>query len=229
LLSADQEQAAEVARQILEDKGVSPALRRDAFCVLLCSQAPQARSQLALDRLANPDAGIRNLALATLTGLEDPPYQTLRQGKVRLPLPEGESSSRQVRNQNQTPIVAEAPKGLQAAMLRPLLTDSDPTTVAYAGYLLALLGEPEGLEPLLRHWREHERKTESWMRLVYRAVSALGDDANVPLLEEIYRAMASDDSSNLRDFYWTIRVLDGPNALRLRKQMRQEVGMEKLQ
>ena len=32
----------------------------------------------------------------------------------------------------------------------------------------------------------------------------------------------------LGDFYWTIRIIDGPNVLRLRKQMRQEVGMTNL-
>ena len=32
----------------------------------------------------------------------------------------------------------------------------------------------------------------------------------------------------LPEFYWTIRVMEGPNALRLRKRIRQEVGMDRL-
>lgn len=41
--------------------------------------------------------------------------------------------------------------------------------------------------------------------------------------------MRKQGSYYIRDFYWTIRVMDGPNVLRLRKQMRDEVGMANLQ
>src|SRR5262249_13980235 len=126
------------------------------------------------------------------------------------------------------PIVPEPPRGLKAEMVRPLLDDPDPATAAGAGYLLALLGEERGLEPLLRYWREEVQTDESWRRLVYRALAALGDDRKVPLLEEIFHRFGKDDSSQVSEFYWTIRVLEGPNALRLRKEIRQKIGMDKL-
>jgi hypothetical protein len=125
------------------------------------------------------------------------------------------------------PIVPKAPAGLAAAPLRPLLTDRDPEVAAYAGYLLALLGEGDGLDRLLQHWSGRARTDTTWMRLVYRAIAAGNDDARVTVLETIYRRLQSAENE-LPEFYWTIRVMEGPNALQLRKQIRQEVGMDRL-
>jgi hypothetical protein len=229
LLAADPAQAGEAARQVVEDPSATPALRRDALAVLLASRGAEARTA-ARDYLSHADPGIRNLALATLAlGRDEPPYQYIREHKMYLNLPEGAIDYRGFNHGELKPIVPEAPKGLQPAVLRPLLKDPDPASAAYAGYLLAVLGEADGLGPLVRHWREGGGKDYSLTRLVYRAITALGGDANVPLLEEIFRNLSADGPSNVRDFYWTIRILDGPNALRLRKQIRQTVGMENLQ
>ena len=38
-----------------------------------------------------------------------------------------------------------------------------------------------------------------------------------------------DESYYAQDFYWTIRGIKGPNVLKLRKQMRDELGMAELQ
>ena len=43
--------------------------------------------------------------------------------------------------------------------------DADPEVAASAGYLLALLGEPDGMPPLLRYWREHAESPSDWDRL----------------------------------------------------------------
>jgi hypothetical protein len=125
-------------------------------------------------------------------------------------------------------IVPEPPKGLQPEVVRPLLRDANPRMAAQAGYLLALMKESDGLEPLVRYWRDHARTDDTWMRLVYRAIAALEDDGKVSILEEIYGLLRREEQANLRDFYWTIRPMEGPNALRLRKQMRNDVGMENL-
>ena len=53
-------------------------------------------------------------------------------------------------------------------------------------------------------------------------------DAFVPLLEEIYHGFPRDEPQRVQEFYWTIRALEGPNALRLRKQIRREFGMGNL-
>jgi hypothetical protein len=125
-------------------------------------------------------------------------------------------------------IEVNPPEGLTLEKIRPLLKDPDPESAALAGYLLATLGDPSGLDLLLRYWREHAHADEDWIRLVYRAVAALGDDGRVSLLEKIYGGFRQDEHYQLREFYWTIRAIDGPNALKLRKQIRKEVGMDNL-
>jgi hypothetical protein len=126
--------------------------------------------------------------------------------------------------------VPKVPAGLERDVVRELVRDSDPVTAAAAGYLLALLGDPAGLPALVRHWRESARDDGDWVRLVAMAVASLDDDARVPVLEEVYRELTREgsdrrDTSLIRDFYWTIRPLAGPNALRLRKAIRDEIGM----
>ncbi len=49
----------------------------------------------------------------------------------------------------------------------------------------------------------------------------------MPLLREIY-AKVREDRLNLREFYWTIRVMSGPEILKLRKEIRDEHGMSSL-
>ena len=117
-------------------------------------------------------------------------------------------------------------------MLRDLLAASpsagvDEETAAYAGYLACLLGRPEGMQPLAKYWREKARDDEQWKQLLARAAAALGDDALTPLLQEVYSAYGKE-SYSVREFYWTIRSIKGPNILKLRKQIRDEVGMDRL-
>ncbi len=62
--------------------------------------------------------------------------------------------------------------------------------------------------------------------MVYRAIAALNDPHSVPVLAEIFKHREEID---VRDFYWTIRTMKGPEILALRKQIRDEVGMDHLQ
>src|SRR5262249_26390082 len=87
------------------------------------------------------------------------------------------------------PSVPEAPRGLKPELVRPLLGDPDAEVAAHAGYLLALLGDVEGLPLLLGYWRRQTRADDDLLRLVYRAVAALGDDGQVRVLEEVYRSI----------------------------------------
>ncbi|HOQ88412.1 MAG TPA: hypothetical protein PLQ89_22135, partial [Phycisphaerae bacterium] len=103
----------------------------------------------------------------------------------------------------------------------------DPRAAARAAYLLATLKDSAGLDTLIRYWREQARDDHAVRRMVYRAITALNDDSRTAVLEEVYRTYAKDDYW-LRDFYWTIRSMSGPNVLALRKQIRDEVGMESL-
>ena len=59
-------------------------------------------------------------------------------------------------------------------LLGSVVTAAAQATAAYAGYLLCLLGEREGLDPLARYWRQHtDRRHDMWRKLVYRAIARL--------------------------------------------------------
>jgi hypothetical protein len=94
------------------------------------------------------------------------------------------------------------------------------------GYLLALMGDRSGMDSLLDYWRNN-REDQSAQRLVYRAAAALRADDMVPVLEEIYAGYAKQPYY-VREFYWTIRLIGGEGALKLRKRIRDEVGMQQL-
>ena len=124
------------------------------------------------------------------------------------------------------PIVPKPPDGLQVSQILPLLDDSDPAVAAEAGYLLALMGESRGLEPLLRYAQQQGKSDSPLQRLAYRAIAALDDSNQIPLLKKIYAGLSQYEVS---EFYWTIRIMTGPEILKFRKQIRDEVGMNQLQ
>jgi hypothetical protein len=217
--------AVEAAQTIFEDARTSHELRRDAFQIMLqCRNKAEGR-QAAIGALADRDAEVRRLALLALAD-EPSSFSSLREGQFHVRL---ENPTLDIRPHSEPgPIVPEVPRGLKPEALHRFLQDSDPRAAALAGYLLVLLGDENGLGPLLKIWRERAKTDPSWARLVYRAVAVLNDDGRVSLLEEIYRGYQRDDRYQLGEFYWTIRTMDGPNALRLRKRIRQEVGIENL-
>ena len=47
------------------------------------------------------------------------------------------------------------PEGLTLEDVRPLVGDANAEVAACAGYLMALLGDPAGMEPLVQYWRQH--------------------------------------------------------------------------
>jgi hypothetical protein len=121
------------------------------------------------------------------------------------------------------------PAGLSAEALRPLLQSGDPQTVLCAKYLLVLLGEADALPAILDHWKSLSEPDAATMQLVYRAVVAANDSRGLPVLESIYQKLKPEDERyRLRDFYWTVRIMTGPEALAFRKKIREEVGMENL-
>lgn len=124
-------------------------------------------------------------------------------------------------------IVVPAPSGLKPEWIRPMLKDTDLANAANAGYLLCLMGERAGLDPLVAYWRSTERRGSEQTTLVYRAVAALNDDSLVPILDEVYGTFEKRDYA-IREFYWTIRPMNGPNVLKLRKKIRDDVGMDRL-
>jgi len=107
-----------------------------------------------------------------------------------------------------------------------LLASPDAEVAALAGYLVTLLGEPDGLVPLLNYWRA-QSKNQELDRLVYRAVAVCDDPQFIPLLREIYGRIKQQWDQ--QEFYWTIRIMGGPEILEFRKRLRKEIGVGNLQ
>jgi hypothetical protein len=213
------EDAARAAQEISKNARENPDLRRDAFRVLLLCLSDSESHQQAIAALKDPPAGLRTMALLYLA-FGGPKLSSV--GDIVLSVDESRTTAARWGQ-----IGKATAKDLNRDILRPILRDPDPQAAACAGYLLALLQADDGLDALLDYWRTPAGNTDDWTQLVYRAVVALGNDRRVPILEQIYRRW---DANNplLGDFYWTIRALEGTNALRLRKQMREEIGMQRL-
>jgi len=222
LLSVSLSDASEQAEAVMADAGASAALRRDALQIRLLSQTRTGAQKLAVQMLADSDPGLRTVALEFLA---EGPDSRLRNGGMYLYF-QNPAIQTEVVSSGQ-PIRVTAPADLKAELLVPLLGDPDPRAAARAAYLLATLKDSAGLDTLIRYWREQARDDHAVRRMVYRAITALNDDSRTAVLEEVYRTYAKDDYW-LRDFYWTIRSMSGPNVLALRKQIRDEVGMESL-
>lgn len=214
------DEAAQVAATLADDTRLSDELRRDAFQVLLVT-LPRARAtEAAIAAVRGDDGSRKGLALIRL--VEDREALALLRDAIQMNV---DSEGASYFHGNGRAIVPEPPPGLEPQHVRPLVDDPDPKTAAYAGYLLALLGEQDGLDSLIRYWRAREEDDEKLYKLVYRAIAALNDSTRVPLLEEIYGRL---DQWTISEFYWTIRIMSGPEILRLRKRIRDEVGMSSL-
>jgi HEAT repeat protein len=218
LASLDPIAAAETARRVEADSRLDADLRRDAFQVVLAMDGEKPATQTAIAALGGADAPRRKLALAYLVHGREP-LELLRDS-LSLPV----QSAALARSSGQ-PIVVKPPAGLEVRHVRPLLADSDPRIAAQAGYLLALLGNAEGLDALLRQVRQEKKDDWDRQRLVVRAVAALDDSTRIPLLREIYKGL---DRQEITEFYWTVRVMTGEEILKFRKQIRDTVGMSNL-
>jgi hypothetical protein len=225
LLSVSLSDASKQAEAIMSDANASAALRRDALQIRLLSQTRTGAQKLAAQVLADSDPAMRAVALEFLAEGSGS-VSHLRNGGIYLYFQNPAVQQTEAVSSGQ-PIRVTAPAELDAEHLVRMLQDRDLRTAARAGYLLATMKNPAGLETLIGYWREHARDDYAVRRMVYRAVTALDDDSRTVLLEEIYRTYAKDDYW-LRDYYWTIRSMSGPNVLKLRKQIRDEVGMDSL-
>jgi hypothetical protein len=236
LTNASIDDAATVARAMIDEPDISPELQRDAYQVYFVSLEPAKARAAAAAAIATGSSEVQKLAFKFLTSNEMN-FLWLRQS---LMLNQGMVMARMMtaRNDDELNPSTAVPKELKAATLRPLLAAADREVSAFAAYFLCLLGESEGLEPLLKYWRT--QKDSEWTKQVYQAIARLNDDAKASILEEIYTdARAKQPEANqpfhftsnqfdMKDFYWTIRPMKGAKAVALRKRIRREVGMEAL-
>jgi HEAT repeat protein len=199
--------------------------RRD-MALLELIVAPQKKADdIALKLLTNETADLRRVGLMWLTrSYADQTHQYFRNGELHWYADDLQYRHTNAR-QAQFP---RLPSDLQVEALLPLLKDSDPHSAAAAGFLLVAKDRPEGWEPLYRAWRSTAFDVKL-TRMVFTAAALLGDDSRVPILEEIYRHYVEHNNYSIPAFYWTIRIMDGPRVLRLRKTIRDEYGMQNLQ
>ena len=219
LTYSDPDGAIELAEKFQADPRLGADLRRDAFQILLALSPRQKGERAAAAALAGKDAARQKLALAYFvngTGV----LREIR-GEIYVQLDREEYSTR-----TNAPIVPKPPAGLQVSQLLPLVSDPDPAVAAQAGYLLALMGQSRGLEPLVRYAQQQGKSNSQLQRLAYRAIAVLDDSNQIPLLRKIYAGLSQYEVS---EFYWTIRIMTGPEILKFRKQIRDEVGMNQLQ
>jgi hypothetical protein len=218
------QEAAEEAKKIYADAKTSDALRVDAFQILLLSQ---------------DSAGGHQTATAALSSDTKPAFKQMALRFLAL----GSQSLRQLHGfwlntiswdtdggymGDGRPVVIKPPAGVTVEMVKPFLASADHEQAACAGYLLCLLGKKEGLPPLLAYWKEqNEGRYNSLTPQVYRAIAMLDDDSQTPVLEQIYKTYEKR-AYEVRPFYWTIRNMHGPNILKLRKTIRDEVGMDSI-
>jgi HEAT repeat protein len=222
LANVSDEEAAEAAGRMADDPKLSDAVRMDAFQVHICVQPKKDALQTAVAAMETENAGRKKIALKYL--VHGP--SALRVLNNGLFLYGSFDSSTVVVYGSDKLIVPEPPKGLEAGQIRPLLADSDPEIAASAGYLLALMDQPDGMDALLKYWKGQPKKYNQWSRLAYRAIAVLDDPKYLPVLKEIY---ANLEQYEVREFYWTIRSMTGPEILKFRKQIRDERGASELQ
>ena len=220
LTASDQDEAARIAAQMADDPKLVAWLRADAFQIQLVALGANESRAVALATLKGRDALRKKLALKRLVHGQDT-LQSLPEG-LYLPGNFRGHSYTSLSARDATPIVPKPPPGIKAEHVRPLVGDADAEVAASAGYLLALLGDPAGLPPLLRYWREHGRESEDWNRLVVRAIAVVDDPQYIGVLRQIYDKL---DDSDKGEFYWTIRIMSGPDILRFRKEIRDRTDL----
>jgi hypothetical protein len=223
LAATDNEEALKAASQMTDDSMLSEELRRDAFQIkLLLQPDAKSRNELAVDVLKQSDPSRSKIALKVLVGgVSGLGY--LRERIFLSVSVYGDDSESRSSGQ---PIVPQPPKGLKLDDIKPLMEDSNEEIAAYAGYLTALFADPVGMEPLLKYWRQQNKQNSTISTLVYRAAAVLDDPKYLPELREIYGKMQEYE---LGRFYWTIRIMTGPEILKFRKEIRDKHGMSKLQ
>lgn len=222
-----------IAQSIVEDRTEADPLRRDAFRLLLAAKSEREATAFAADVLARDDELLQDDALAALA-MGPSRLDTVADGRLSIdasPYSRYNSSfGTYSSGETMKAIFPEAPAGVTRNELQPLLESSDRRRAALAAYLLVLLDDGEVFGVLRSYWDRSARSNDNWTRLVYRAIAFLDDERFIPDLIWIYENSISKNefSSEIKEFYWTIRIMTGPEALALRKRIRDEVGMDAL-
>jgi HEAT repeat protein len=222
LLKASAPDAATAAKRLYENPAGSEWSRLDALQVLLMAQSPDDAVRTAVTALHNKP--MRKVAIPFLAAGTTAIQQL--HGEIYLDSPM--SSELNLTGQ---PIAVSVPAGLSkeivAATMSQAIADHSDDLTAYSGYLLATLGDRDGLDALLQSAKAHNWE-DPWGRLTFRAIAKINDDSMTPTLEEMYQSFGKSNTYETREMFWTIFPMTGPNAIKLRKTIQDEVGIDNL-
>lgn len=218
LMQFDSESAVVVARSIMSDATLEKTLRIDGLKAMLLSLPEKQANSLSIEVLQEPDGifapvGIRYLT----TGLS--PFRSFADGQFPL-------SDRAVRNRPNSD--RKFPEGLTPDRLQPITSNADEEVAAGAAYLMARAGDYSKLSKVTDYWLKNRESNDIWTKMTYEAIAASDDPQYVPVLQDIFRRLQKSEPYLIRDFYWSVRTMHGSEILKLRKQIRDEVGMDNL-
>jgi HEAT repeat protein len=223
LLLVSPPDAATAAKRVYENSAAGEWPRLDALQILLTAQPSDDATQTAVAALN--DKPMIKVALPFLAGGAIAIQQL--HGEIELFSPTQFQSYA-----TGQPITVTPPAGLTKEIAttanKQAIADHSDDLTADAAYLLATLGDRSGLDTLLRTARGHDWE-DPWGRMAYRAITKINDDSMAPTLEEIYRRYAQTNQYLIREMYWTISTMTGPNVAKLRKKILDEIGMPALQ
>lgn len=230
LLRTEPEQALGAALGVAGDAARSDGLRADAFAIGLYALDPRDAREAAVAALVSGDR-IRSGPALVLLAFD---HRALQQAAIQdFPLPKITRWNSEMAQQERVGVRPPLPAGLTPEHVRPLLDSDNETVSLLARYVLAVLGESVDVGPLIARWRKEgspQYGSLRWDRPVFEALAERNRAADVPVLEEIYEFLHEEHGTDaVREFYWTIRTMTGPEVLALRKRIRAEVGMDSLQ
>lgn len=220
------EETRQSALELFERVDNSSHLKSDALRVWLWSSPSEIATQRAIQLLESESQELAEIALAYLAlGNEAVDEMT---GGIAI---ESHSSSyiHDVDSRTVGPIIPRPPQGMTEAMLERFYDSEDPHVLAQAGYFLTLFDNPQLLGALQAVWESAPDDT-GYHRLAYRALARVNDPQTVPVLERIYQQLLSGDDADeeVKEFYWTIRTMTGPEVMALRRKIRQDHSADAL-
>jgi len=204
-----------LCREVFQDQSRTRDLRRNALHLILRTRGTKKKKSLSMTILRSDEAWAREAPLAYLAiGQHASALDTMKLGEEEFSL-----YSLDRRPDDEEP--PKPPKSLASDLLKPLLTSKEGLTAAYAGLMLAVLGDDAGLPALTKQWRADK---ENWQvrKLLVQAIVGVDDDSQVAILAEMYEAM-DKGSREMRELYEPLKLMSGKNARALRRRMSKDV------
>lgn len=223
LLSNDASAAVKAAEALYQNAELNPVLRRDAFRAVLSGSPQRDAARLASKALMSHDA---MTALPSLTYLALGEDQVLKTDDKSFDMKIANEVMHIHRDSRES--LPGIPDELTLEGVRPFLQHESIEVRAQAAALMAMLGDASQIDLIIQSWRRAgQGESGVWRNLVCMAIAEADDPKLVPVLEEIYQSIGQE-SNDVRKFYWTIRSMHGPEALQLRKRIRNDVGLPTL-